>query len=209
MQKAQTDIRGVNGHGHSASEGSDGDAGVIIHEDGSVVTRVNRDSFNSTLNTANDDNASTRAMVSPHPYSPSSTSQGLSTADLNGSMETATSATIPTIRISSESDRDHYEDEKSTSATPTEESVPTSPPTANGDGKQNGSAPGVVTETLEKPVQAAAAEPGEEVPPSPIPTSSAEHFSFSNKRLCERWLDNLFMVLYEVSRRHLLVMPSK
>lgn len=25
-----------------------------------------------------------------------------------------------------------------------------------------------------------------------------EPFSFSNKRLCERWLDNLFMVLYEV-----------
>ena len=27
--------------------------------------------------------------------------------------------------------------------------------------------------------------------------SSSETFSFSNKRLCERWLDNLFMVLYE------------
>ena len=27
---------------------------------------------------------------------------------------------------------------------------------------------------------------------------SQEPFSFSNKRLCERWLDNLFMVLYEV-----------
>jgi len=54
-----------------------------------------------------------------------------------------------------------------------------------------------VTETLEKPVQAAAAEPGEEVPASPVPTSSTEPFSFSNKRLCERWLDNLFMVLYE------------
>jgi len=31
-------------------------------------------------------------------------------------------------------------------------------------------------------------------PASPLPQ---EPFSFSNKRLCERWLDNLFMVLYE------------
>lgn len=31
------------------------------------------------------------------------------------------------------------------------------------------------------------------------PTEESE-LSFSNKRLCERWLDNLFMVLYEVSR---------
>ena len=37
---------------------------------------------------------------------------------------------------------------------------------------------------------------GKEEPPSP-----SEPFSFSNKRLCERWLDNLFMVLYEVSPR--------
>lgn len=27
--------------------------------------------------------------------------------------------------------------------------------------------------------------------------SSSSSFSFTNKRLCERWLDNLFMVLYE------------
>lgn len=30
--------------------------------------------------------------------------------------------------------------------------------------------------------------------------SEESELSFSNKRLCERWLDNLFMVLYEVSR---------
>lgn len=31
-------------------------------------------------------------------------------------------------------------------------------------------------------------------------TPTGAHASFVNKRLCERWLDNLFMVLYEVSR---------
>ncbi|KAI0036226.1 Chs5p-Arf1p-binding proteins-domain-containing protein [Vararia minispora EC-137] len=51
---------------------------------------------------------------------------------------------------------------------------------------------------LQQPVQAAAGdEEGEkDAQPNgngPLP----EPFSFSNKRLCERWLDNLFMVLYE------------
>lgn len=32
---------------------------------------------------------------------------------------------------------------------------------------------------------------------SPLGTSGTATFSFTNKRLCERWLDNLFMVLYE------------
>jgi hypothetical protein len=33
---------------------------------------------------------------------------------------------------------------------------------------------------------------------TPVPP---QDYSFSNKRLCERWLDNLFMVLYEVATR--------
>ncbi|CAO3661422.1 unnamed protein product [Umbelopsis vinacea] len=49
---------------------------------------------------------------------------------------------------------------------------------------------------LEKPQQAA------EEPKDPSADGNAQNgqdysFSFSNKRLCERWLDNLFMVLYE------------
>ncbi|KAJ7484370.1 Chs5p-Arf1p-binding proteins-domain-containing protein [Mycena latifolia] len=82
---------------------------------------------------------------------------------------------IPTIRISTESDR---EDDKGAAAT--------------------------AADSLERPVQAAAGDDEADIthadkdakkePASPLPQ---EPFSFSNKRLCERWLDNLFMVLYE------------
>ncbi|KAK2465571.1 hypothetical protein APHAL10511_002463 [Amanita phalloides] len=83
---------------------------------------------------------------------------------------------IPVIRISTESDR--VLDDEETNVEPEEP-------------RQNGHHNG---DELEKPVQAAAGETdvtdGDKLP-------TAEPFSFSNKRLCERWLDNLFMVLYE------------
>ena len=50
------------------------------------------------------------------------------------------------------------------------------------------------------------AQQGEEEKSTSVPAPSNSEStasapgSFSNKRLCERWLDNLFMVLYEVSR---------
>ncbi|KAG2058230.1 chaps-domain-containing protein [Suillus hirtellus] len=80
---------------------------------------------------------------------------------------------IPIIRVSSESD--------------TEREIAES--TRNGIAEQDEQ-----SMTLEKPVQAAA---GEEPEPSQVSNSYQEAFSFTNKRLCERWLDNLFMVLYE------------
>ncbi|KAG2152673.1 Chs5p-Arf1p-binding proteins-domain-containing protein [Suillus bovinus] len=80
---------------------------------------------------------------------------------------------IPIIRVSSESD--------------TEREIAES--IRNGIAEQNEQ-----SMTLEKPVQAAA---GEESEPSQASNSYQEAFSFTNKRLCERWLDNLFMVLYE------------
>lgn len=72
-------------------------------------------------------------------------------------IRSATPSDIPTIRISSESNR-----------TPTSAPVP-----------------------LEKPEQSQA-EVGDG-------EGDGEISAFSNKRLCERWLDNLFLVLYEVS----------
>lgn len=59
---------------------------------------------------------------------------------------------------------------------------------------------------VEKPKTAVQGEEGEEqtitVPSAEAPGASANGTaspgSFNNKRLCERWLDNLFMVLYEV-----------
>ncbi|KAJ7732202.1 Chs5p-Arf1p-binding proteins-domain-containing protein [Mycena olivaceomarginata] len=88
---------------------------------------------------------------------------------------------IPTIRISTESDRDEGKEAK--------------------DGEAAVKAAAV--DALERPVQAATEDEGQEIdhdaPPKKEPPSPAqqEPFSFSNKRLCERWLDNLFMVLYE------------
>jgi hypothetical protein len=59
-----------------------------------------------------------------------------------------------------------------------------------------------------RPVSIADANGNDDEPASAVPTIQnvnesspapvQEPFSFSNKRLCERWLDNLFMVLYEV-----------
>ncbi|KAF8520927.1 chaps-domain-containing protein [Hysterangium stoloniferum] len=116
-----------------------------------------------------DDNASTRAISSPAP---------------NGSNQTS-SSDIPTIRISTESGRDKK-------AKKTEEM------SAQADNVKAAEAPGTPEETVGKPVQAAVHEDGEETASGETANvNNAEAFSFSNKRLCERWLDNLFMVLYE------------
>lgn len=117
-----------------------------------------------------DDDASTRGMSSP-------LSESESKPEIEGGLN---ASAIPIIRVSSEYD--------------TEREIAES--TRNGIAEQD-----EVTEsanmqslTLEKPVQAAA---GEEPEPSQLSNSNQEAFSFTNKRLCERWLDNLFMVLYE------------
>ncbi|KAF8951674.1 hypothetical protein CPC16_004609 [Podila verticillata] len=52
--------------------------------------------------------------------------------------------------------------------------------------------------SIEKPRVAAASEEDEEKEEDAVELS----FSFSNKRLCDRWLDNLFMVLYEDLRQY-------
>jgi hypothetical protein len=173
MQKAQTEISQVIAtNGDAENEG--GNAGrMVIHEDGSVVTSVKI----SDARTA-DDNASTRAMASP-------TIKTSSGSEINGTSLDA-SSTIPTIRVSTESERDREEGSKDFTS-PAHEEVE----------------PNMVSETLEKPMQAAAGE-GEQGNGESSPLPVHEPFSFSNKRLCERWLDNLFMVLYEVSHMQLV-----
>lgn len=91
-------------------------------------------------------------------------------------------AGIPTIKISGEEAEAGQEAERE----PDEGDIVSTPLHING---PNGV-------TMQKPVQAA----GEDKQDSSDITAvaQAEPFSFSNKRLCERWLDNLFMVLYEV-----------
>lgn len=105
---------------------------------------------------------------------------------------------IPTIKISSESDRDQeeaHELEASSAATAAGSDGDVTPPALEkpelaqhpADDKESGAdaAEGAVHDD-------AAAAAGDPEPD--------DKFSFSTKRLCERWLDNLFMVLYEVRR---------
>ncbi|KAE9393068.1 chaps-domain-containing protein [Gymnopus androsaceus JB14] len=110
-----------------------------------------------------------------------------------------TAGSIPTIRISTESDRDFDEDGNPTTGATKD---------ANGDAKTNGFDGSRDISGLEKPALAAAGaeedkDKDAQEASSPMTQSQGagqegqESFSFSNKRLCERWLDNLFMVLYE------------
>lgn len=85
---------------------------------------------------------------------------------------------IPTIKISEHGD----EEKKKEGEEDAEEADIVSTP--------------VATSGVQRPELAAADSEKQDGESSP---NSSETFSFSNKRLCERWLDNLFMVLYEVS----------
>ncbi|KAF9486260.1 chaps-domain-containing protein [Pholiota conissans] len=208
MQKAQGDIQQALG---SASGGSTpSDAGnVVIHEDGTVVQ----------VRPSMDDAASTRAMMAP-PSPPLDATE-------SGELDVQPSATIPTIRISTESSRAKKEEEAEEVVEKDEESEMTKvdlddgeeedvvPSGNKGKGKakeeeedddddeegqvilHNGNAQtnGINVNGPEKPIQAAGE--GEHNVNEASPTPAQEPFSFSNKRLCERWLDNLFMVLYE------------
>ena len=150
----------------------------IIHEDGTVSSPQRGASLQGKAAAADDD-ASTRGLASPTDSAPSQDEQSEKPQTDADSVTLASANGLPTIRISTESARE----QKAAAAA-----------AANGDDevKENG-----VKETagdaLEKPVQAAENQDGDSGQ-----SPSQEPFSFSNKRLCERWLDNLFMVLYEV-----------
>ncbi|KAJ7669381.1 Chs5p-Arf1p-binding proteins-domain-containing protein [Mycena polygramma] len=159
MQKAQGDFAG---HARTESAGSATAEGT-------------------TLADGDEDDASTRGMVSPGGSVSATTPNSAVGPEVNGNGNGNANASenqIPTIHISTEEDID----------------------------KENGvPATAAAGDALERPVQAAAGDDeadgnvtgtekkGKE-PTSPV---AQEPFSFSNKRLCERWLDNLFMVLYE------------
>ena len=179
LQKAQSE-HPPHGHQDSVSH--------VIHQDGSVLPSKHRPTSQATTlvadaNDGADDDASVRAVKE----SPTHKSPQVSLAVNN----------IPTIRISTESDGDREaateeQDQRDGQEDNEEEN------TEDEDEEEvNGITP-VVHDTLERPIQAAAdvSSGPEDAPPTPTVTTDA--FSFSNKRLCERWLDNLFMVLYEV-----------
>ena len=155
MQKAHSDVKRASLKANGVQPSETDVSQMMIYEDGTVGR------------SSTDDDSSTRAVVSPTPKD-----------DPHGS-SLHVNNNIPTIRISTESDRD-LDDEATDDVGIDEDEI-----------KQNGIHNGAA---LEKPVQAAAGEDDADGDT----LSAAEPFSFSNKRLCERWLDNLFMVLYEV-----------
>jgi Chs5-Arf1p-binding protein BUD7/BCH1 len=148
---------------------------TVIHEDGSVTLPGD----SSTLATKDaDDNASTKGVRSTS-GTPLHSPKGSGTAQANGEGASdadvdAVTNGIPTIRLSTESSREKTTEDAET------------------DVQANGEAAG---DALERPMPSAAGEGSQDE--SSSGQSQSEAFSFSNKRLCERWLDNLFMVLYE------------
>jgi hypothetical protein len=178
MQKAQSDVRQSlkSAFPNTVKESDVGTA--VIHEDGTVVGSL-------------DDDASTRGVLAP-------STPGLEADDANGNVA------IPTIHVSTDSldDADDTSDTTNTDQQDEQkqdrgkgramEDNESEEKPQNGISKPNG----VDAHKLEKPEQAAAGE--DESKGNEASTPASEPFSFSNKRLCERWLDNLFMVLYEV-----------
>ncbi|OOQ82928.1 putative clathrin-coated vesiclec protein (Bud7) [Penicillium brasilianum] len=84
---------------------------------------------------------------------------------------------------------DHDDDSGSVSGPGPAESAPET--ATNGDGDET-----KVQSSIERPEQSMASEVVKSGNDDPDPSHS-EYTQFRNKRLCERWLDNLFMVLYE------------
>lgn len=163
MQKAQTEAQG-----NSSSS--------VIHEDGSVTLQGGE---SSTLDPKDaDDDASTKGVRS---------TAGTPSPKEDAEVEAVTNG-IPTIRISTESNRERAKQETDT----VEADAPTNGVKENGKVEAAGNA-------LEKPVQAAGGDGSSDEAATGPAGLAQEAFSFSNKRLCERWLDNLFMVLYEVN----------
>ncbi|KAF7796176.1 hypothetical protein EIP86_007350 [Pleurotus ostreatoroseus] len=163
MQKAHVDTQG-------AESIRDGGSTTIAGDSSTLATRTGDA----------DDDASTkgvRSTAGTPVHSPKATG-GSDVLDTDVAVVTNG---IPTIRISTESNR-----ERTSTAEPA-----TNGTTPNGVGEAAG-------HNLEKPVQAAAGENAQDANgDASSTTTTQEAFSFSNKRLCERWLDNLFMVLYE------------
>jgi len=157
-----------------------------------------------------DDNASVKGMRSPRPMMHINTNLG--SANDDDQLEVPQTP-IPTIKISSESDheREHAALKKmGISANGAPDSVPSPVPEEREEDVQKSLAsdiPAGPEITKPEQIQPAAEDrkasdsTGEAASAADVGPTDQEDTgsSFNNKRLCERWLDNLFMSLYEVS----------
>lgn len=162
-----------------------------------------------------DDDASTKAVRSPRPTVPIDTENlggGDSTEGQDDKQLDVPQTPIPTIKISSESDHEReLAALKKVGVSANGDSIPS--PVQEEEEEGEGEEKDVVPKPMDADEQAASAitkpeqvQPASEdrAPPS-AEDAAAEMMneddadsSFHNKRLCERWLDNLFMSLYEV-----------
>lgn len=150
-----------------------------IHEDGSVG---HPPQTNVSASPSADDDASTRGVASR------SSSTGANEPPSQSDLEVNE---IPTIKVSSESDREREHEALRDSGVKL-------------NGNSDSESDPKEAHGLEKPEQAASGpdtenkgEDSANAGSTVAANGNADGFSFSNKRLCERWLDNLFMVLYE------------
>ncbi|KAH9835388.1 chaps-domain-containing protein [Rhodofomes roseus] len=186
MQKAQADVRTYTPAATPTTANGLPKREASLPDSATLVSKAQAD-----------DDASTRGMVSPgHSQNASAVgeSEGLAAeASPNG---------IPLIRISTESDRERAqaqaEAEAEVEAEVEQAEGADSEKAVNGNGEaiENGMGQ-AAADVLERPVQAAAGSGDGAQDGDSSGGPGQEPFSFSNKRLCERWLDNLFMVLYE------------
>lgn len=224
MQKAQSEISAAVGSGSMTAMGNGGEAGTG-GETNSVVDSLVSGETTLAGHVGADDDASIRGVRSSESKNDVTNGDAMRTPSTGGYGHTATlsaasagSMGIPTIRISTESSRearaqsefakaaaeyDARSKKSMDSAADTETEMEAGAENeANGHGEKanmdvNGAA-------LQQPAAVQAAVGGEagesekEDGMGAGSTAEKEPFSFSNKRLCERWLDNLFMVLYEV-----------
>lgn len=249
MQKAHQDVGPARSSNTAVASGGDGANTLVngdsVHEDKVSEAKAGSTEVDKEGGVA-DENASTKALHSNQPSisvqepTPAEGTNGESAEkpdEENGTPEqvdrgrmsvptSPSNQSIPTIRVSSESDHERERLAAKGIA-----------PTSHGAGDELDAAANASSEDEEGEVNGKVSADV----PEPVPTSSAmdgpaeglvkphavaqegkeglglgdvegikgqsnekdgdeDGLSFSNKRLCERWLDNLFMVLYEVSR---------
>jgi hypothetical protein len=149
-----------------------------------------------------DDDASICTLHSAEPSVAGDERSRASQSDDRHAADSPSQQSIPTIKISTESDREHEQLQEGGDVGAAPNGMPDSPrttmdgpapglekPNAAHDGAKDGLG---ISEMAAADGEAASSNEEEEKTPGP---------SFTNKRLCERWLDNLFMVLYEVRLR--------
>lgn len=201
MQKAQADIRA-----HSpASTPTSANGGLPKREASLPESATLASSVSASKQADADDDASTRGMASPASLS-AAHSHNASTTDGLGPSPSPNG--IPQIRISTESNRERVQSDAEAEVEADKADEEEKVANGNGNAAENG-AGHAAGEALERPVQAAAGTGDSAQDGDPAGASSQEPFSFSNKRLCERWLDNLFMVLYEVSLAWAFPFPTE